>query len=251
MTWFKIDDSMWSHPKVMLCSDGAIALWTRAGSFSCDKLTDGFIHRAYLPSLRSSEKAAAELVTAGLWDEVENGWRFHDWEDYNDTGDAVEAKRLAAKERMRRVRANKKRTDDERSNDVRANTERTDRENGAMFAERSRVVPGVPSPVKTKTSPVRPVPDRDSEHGRTDEADVDRVIIAALAGLGITNPAKVLLAIDAHCGHRRPSPTDLVRIVTTILDRAAKPVRSPMGVVITAIKNDWAEWQQLIDEAAA
>jgi len=250
MTWFKIDDSMWSHPKVMLCSDAAIALWARAGSFSCDKLTDGFIHRAYLPSLRATEKAAAELVTAGLWDVVDDGWRFHDWADYNETGDEVEAKKAAARERMRRVRANRERTKKERSPSVRANTPRTKTESGDMFAERSHGVPGVPNPVKTKTSPVRPVPDREAEHGRTDEAEVDRVIIAALAGLGITNPAKVILAIDARCG-RLPDPTSLVRIVTTILDRASQPVRSPMGVVLKAIANDWPEWQQLMDEADA
>lgn len=249
MTWFKIDDSMWSHPKVMLCSDAAIALWARAGSFSCDKLTDGFIHRAYLPSLRATEKAAAELVAAGLWEPVDDGWRFHDWADYNETGDEVEAKKAAARERMRRVRANNKRTKQERSPSVRANEARTEPESGGMFAERSQVVPGVPSPVKTKTSPVRPVPDRES-NDRTDERAPEKVIEAALVGIGITDPARVVGAIAKACG-RIPDSTAVVRIVATILDRASKPVRSPMGVVLKAIANDWPEWQQMIDEADA
>lgn len=250
MTWFKIDDSMWSHPKVLLCSDAAIALWTRAGSFSCDKLTDGHIHRAYLPSLRGTEKAAAELVTAGLWLTVDDGWRFHDWADYNETGDEVEAKRLAAKERMRRVRANNQRTKQERSSGVRANTPRTEAENEALFAERSHVVPGVPSPVKTKTQPVSPEPHRESRDGRTDDVEGGEVITAALAGIGISDPARVTAAISKACG-RIPDPSAVVRIVVTILDRASKPVRSPMGVVLKAIANDWPEWQQIIDEAAA
>lgn len=243
MTWFKIDDSFWSHPKVLLCSDAAIALWSRAGSFSCQKLTDGFIHRAYLPSLRATEKAAAELVAAGLWDAVEDGWRFHDWGDYNDTGEQVRARREAAKERMRKVRANKTRTSGARSQYVGANGGRTE-------AERSHPVPGVPSPVNTKTPSVRPVPNRETENGRTDESDGGAVIIAALAGLGITEPARVTSAIAKACG-RIPDTTSVVRIVTTILDRASQPVRSPMGVVLKAIANDWPEWQQLIDEADA
>lgn len=251
MTWFKIDDSMWSHPKVMLCSDAAIALWARAGSFSCDKLTDGFIHRAYLPSLRSTEKAAAELAAAGLWDEVADGWRFHDWEDFNETGEDVVAKREAARLRMQRVRANKKRTTPASSPSVRANEPRTEGETEAQFAERSRVVPGVPSPVKTRLLQSSPVGDREArEQDRTDEPEsIEDLCIRQAAGLGV-DFMKVRLQL-ARATDRVPHPTAVMRIIAAVLERAKPPVKSPTGVVIAAVKNDWPEWQQLLDEDEA
>jgi hypothetical protein len=43
MTWFKIDDSFYDHPKVFDAPDCAVALWTRAGTWSARNLTDGFV----------------------------------------------------------------------------------------------------------------------------------------------------------------------------------------------------------------
>jgi hypothetical protein len=43
LTWFKIDDSFYDHPKVFDAPDCAVALWTRAGTWSARNLTDGFV----------------------------------------------------------------------------------------------------------------------------------------------------------------------------------------------------------------
>lgn len=80
MTWFKVDDSLHSHPKVMAASLAAIGLWSVAGSWSSDHLTDGFIPDHMIPSLtRGQIELAKELITAGLWKRARGGYRFHQW----------------------------------------------------------------------------------------------------------------------------------------------------------------------------
>ncbi|WP_300345180.1 hypothetical protein [Nesterenkonia sp.] len=107
MTWFKVDDGFWSHPKTAMLSDAAVTLWVRAGAYSCQHLTDGVIARPVL-RLVGTEDAAAELVDAGLWLVHPAGWEFHDWSDYQPTKADVEADRAAARERMRERRRNKR-----------------------------------------------------------------------------------------------------------------------------------------------
>lgn len=104
MTWFKVDDGFWSHPKVLTLSDQAVALWVRAGSYCGKHLTDGYVSSEILRWLTSSNTAAAELVAAGLWDNLVDGYQFHDWCAYQDTRDAVEKRRQAWKDRQARHR---------------------------------------------------------------------------------------------------------------------------------------------------
>lgn len=97
MTWFKVDDSFHSHPKVMAASPAALGLWVVAGSWSGMNLTEGHVPSHVLPRLMpKAERLARELVAVGLWDRVENGFVFHDWTTYNPT----RAEAIAARERQ-------------------------------------------------------------------------------------------------------------------------------------------------------
>lgn len=115
MTWLKVDDSFWSHPKTMMLSADAIALWVRAGSWSCQQLTDGLISDRSLPLFGAPASAVDELVGVGFWNEVDGGYEFHDWDDYQEKSETVKDRRAKARERMRAVRANRERTMHERS----------------------------------------------------------------------------------------------------------------------------------------
>ena len=126
MAWFKIDDGWWSHPKTLQLSDAAIALWARAGSWSCQQLTDGQISVEALSMLRGRPKTADELVAVGYWDLHDGGWAFHDWDEYQEHSDVVKKRRSDARERMRTVRANKTRTKGERSQEVLSTPTRPD-----------------------------------------------------------------------------------------------------------------------------
>lgn len=101
MSWFKVDDSFWCHPKVIGLSDAATALWVRAGSWSCQLLTDGAVPSGALLTMRSTQDAASELVREGLWDETETGWQFHDWDEFQPSAAAVKEKRARDRERKR------------------------------------------------------------------------------------------------------------------------------------------------------
>jgi hypothetical protein len=104
MTWFRVDDGFWSHPKTMYLSGGAVALWTRAGAYCGQHLTDGFVDERTIAVLRGTDDEATELVEAGLWHEAEGGYQFHDWHKYQDTRAEVERRRESWKERQRKHR---------------------------------------------------------------------------------------------------------------------------------------------------
>lgn len=104
MPWFKIDDGFWSHPKTLQLSDGAQALWVRAGSWCVTHLTDGVIPPYALTVLGAKRRFVDELVAVSLWIRESDSYRFHDWEKYQPTRESVEADRDAAAERKRKSR---------------------------------------------------------------------------------------------------------------------------------------------------
>lgn len=116
MTWFKVDDGWWSHPKVIPLDSDIRGLWVSAGSWCAQHLTDGFMPDYALKmvtEIRGAKLKAAteELVGAGLWKRVSGGFQFHDWDKYQPTKEAVETKRAADRDRKAaaRVRAESER----------------------------------------------------------------------------------------------------------------------------------------------
>lgn len=111
MTWFRADDQQHSHPKVIEAGLEAMGLWLLAGTYCCDKLTDGFVAWPVIERLAGgkakAKKLAKLLVDAkgesqvGLWEEVDGGCRFHDWRVYQ---------LPAAEERARRAALSAKRS---------------------------------------------------------------------------------------------------------------------------------------------
>lgn len=109
--WFRIDDKLHDHPKVQRLlerhgDDGlaAMGLWSLAGSWCGDQMSDGLVSGFVLRRWHSDwESLAFMLVEAGLWNVTDVEGRphheFHDWTDYNFTRDKIMADRLA--ERMR------------------------------------------------------------------------------------------------------------------------------------------------------
>ena len=108
MTYFKVDDGFWSHPKFFDVSDAAITLWVKAGSYSSQHLTDGFVEHKTIRMIHCDPAAAAVLVDAGVWFEVEGGYQFHDWHDHQRSSDSVKRERQATRERQRKYVASKR-----------------------------------------------------------------------------------------------------------------------------------------------
>lgn len=84
MPWFKIDDTLAHHPKILQAGNAALGLWVRAGSYCAQQLTDGYVSNTVLATLGTPSQAA-RLVAAGLWERFPDGFRFHDWQEYQPT----------------------------------------------------------------------------------------------------------------------------------------------------------------------
>jgi hypothetical protein len=108
MTWFKVDDTLGSHPKARAAGLAAMGLWVVAGAWSSQHLTEGFVPDWYVNSWPSGQKRAANLVQSGLWIEEDSGFRFHQWDERNPSKEQVESERAAARERQRRHRESKR-----------------------------------------------------------------------------------------------------------------------------------------------
>ena len=124
MPWFKVDDTLHSHPKVRRAGATAVGIWATAGSFSMAYKLDGFVPLYFLDGWgRSGLTAAGKLVQAGLWVEGERdgekGYWFHDWEDYQPSSDEIERDREQARERQRRSRDARRLAREEKSDETR------------------------------------------------------------------------------------------------------------------------------------
>lgn len=125
MTWFKCDDRLSTSRKVAKAGVPAMGLWVLAGSWCAGEELDGFVPAYMVTRLAGAdgEAMAFALVSAGLWHDDEHdgerGYRFHEWAEYQPTRAQLEAKREAARERMKGVR--------DRSKPVRANNSRGSR----------------------------------------------------------------------------------------------------------------------------
>lgn len=126
MGWVRIDDGFPQHPKVAKAGPLGIAMQVAALCYCNRYLTDGFIPRGVVPGLLNLEGIAvhtwdgelfgggedatwqlvvADLIEAGLWEEVEGGYRIHDYLDYQPSRQQVLAERQKTAERVRRHRA--------------------------------------------------------------------------------------------------------------------------------------------------
>lgn len=155
MTWFKIDDGFYDHPKVLGLDMGSVGLWAMAGSYCARHLTDGVITDRQIRSIGGTRRQAEKLVAAGLWrvDDAPPSARryaFNDWRDFQPTRDEVLSKRKEARERVAAARAKKRATSDNSEMFARTNEERSEEVRQRDQRERS------PYPDPTRPDPTRP-----------------------------------------------------------------------------------------------
>jgi len=96
VVWFKVDDTLAFHGKTVEAGNAAMGLWVRAGSWSSQQLTNGYIPAQVARQLGTTGQIHS-LLTAGLWihdtERGQPGYRFHDWKLYQPTSDEVELTR--------------------------------------------------------------------------------------------------------------------------------------------------------------
>jgi len=101
MPWGRIDDGFYDHPKLndlgryrLPC----VGLYTLALSWSNRYLTDGHIPADQVKRLGGTPRLAEMLVRSGLWDRVADGYRVHDFLDFNDSAATVRKRRSEMRE---------------------------------------------------------------------------------------------------------------------------------------------------------
>jgi hypothetical protein len=104
MSWVRIDDKAWSHPKLAGLSGNAVRLWLFALCWCNQQESDGRVPATMLRIFGASPKVAAELVAAGLWETAEDGWQFHDYLNYQPSREQLTAQRNATRDRVTKHR---------------------------------------------------------------------------------------------------------------------------------------------------
>lgn len=102
MSWFKLDDQFFTHPKVLRAGNEATLLYVSGGCYCAKHLTDGLIPKCAVPTLTTlsrASKAVERLLAVGLWHELEDDYEMHDYLVYNPSRVEVESVREAARER--------------------------------------------------------------------------------------------------------------------------------------------------------
>lgn len=172
MTWFRVDDTLAHHHKVVKAGNAAMGLWVRAASWCAQQLTDGHVPIEIASQLGTAPQIA-RLVSVRLWHEVDGGYQFHEW-----SGGSTQRQPTRAEVEARR----EKQRDRQRLHRERA-------ANGGRIAAESN---GKPAPISGQPQvsgtrhalvtdpadayPTRPDPTRPSKtpHGAAEEVSPDR-----------------------------------------------------------------------------
>ena len=113
MAWFKIDDGFHASRKLLKIPKrarfAAVGLWTVAGSWCADQLTDGNVPDYMIAEWGAPPAGPPALVDAGLWERTQDGYLFYNWHEYQPSKQDVDAERAASRERMKDLRAKRKR----------------------------------------------------------------------------------------------------------------------------------------------
>ena len=110
MSWFKVDDGFYDHPKVAALQElsggpEAIALWVLAGSWCSRYSTQGVTPTSRVTRLGFVTRDAADLlVKVGLWVTHEDGYQFHDWGKYQPCNSSESRKKAVSRASSKRHR---------------------------------------------------------------------------------------------------------------------------------------------------
>lgn len=196
MVWGKFDDKYAEHPKVQAAGEWAAWVNVKAVLWSCKFLTDGFVPEpvALQLAVGPGQKARAVIERliqpyhgrSGLWEQVDGGYKVHDFLDYNPSKEAIEAERQANRDRASKARQSRR--------DYASST-------GALQPDSGRNSPAVtvtrPVPSQTRPSPSSPptpspAPGAPGEMGESGnggahlspETDEEREMYRHLTGMG-------------------------------------------------------------------
>lgn len=93
MTWFKVDDQLAFHPKVLEAGNGAMGGWVRLGSHCAAHETDGFATAKVVHAIFAPDELEAIMRTGQLIAHADGRYEMHDYLKYNPSHADLESKR--------------------------------------------------------------------------------------------------------------------------------------------------------------
>lgn len=171
MSWFRLDDKGAFHAKVVAVGNEAYGAWVRAGQWSCDHGTDGFVPMAIAITI-APFAIWQTLANALLLDATDrDGIQIHDFLDYNPS--AKESKRRNGKLSQARAIAGKRgaekrwQTDSKAMANVMANERQAD----------SKTMAPYPIPIPSRTQEKKQeIPTIDSAEVKSPQLFPDDVV---------------------------------------------------------------------------
>lgn len=151
MAWLQIDDNVPLHRKMLAAGPAACWLWVCGIAYSQRQLTDGFIPELALPMVgvtgaSRAKKLADTLVSVGLFEVADGGYRVHDYHDHNATSQEARQHKAAISER----RSEAGRRGGIRSGIERRRSSEATKQNGSKTSEANEAPPQ-PFPVEPPT----------------------------------------------------------------------------------------------------
>ena len=118
MAWFKVDDGLHASKKLLRIPRqhrlAALGLWTIAGSWSANQLTDGHVPDYMVDEWGGTQELVDWLVRSELWSLAEDGAQFNNWAEYQPTKAEVEDERRRNREKLQKWRESKRRAQEQR-----------------------------------------------------------------------------------------------------------------------------------------
>lgn len=103
MSWAKLDDGFWMHPKVMLGGNEVAGIFARCLSYCGAYLTDGRVPEQIAIQIAGTAKKVEAVVDVGLFQRLPSGdFYIRDYAHYNPLRDEVEHQREQRREAGRR-----------------------------------------------------------------------------------------------------------------------------------------------------
>jgi len=110
VSWAKLDDGFYDHPKVLATSNAAIGLYCKALTYCGKHLTDGVIPAAVVTrNLVGTDAEVDELLRNNLWTREAETYRVINYLRYQTSSKSVKKERKRAKQGMRALRARRAR----------------------------------------------------------------------------------------------------------------------------------------------
>ena len=103
LPWVRLDTAFPSNPKLLAMlaeKDGhrAALVYLCSLSYAGAHGSDGLVTREALPFIHGRPSDATRLVRFGFWCPVTGGWIIHDWDKFQETTDATQARRKRAQD---------------------------------------------------------------------------------------------------------------------------------------------------------